>query len=128
MSKEQCSITLDAERRLARIIARGELDREQGEEIITRALSTAAEHQYNILCDVRQAVVKVTLADWFYMPRTLAIFKNEEVRAINTAILIAPGKQEDEYKFYETVIHNLGMNLKIFLKEEDALEWLSSVK
>jgi len=128
MEKDLYSIALDDERRLVRVVAHGELIREVGEEIITKTLSTAAEHQYDILCDVRKTVVKVTLADWFYMPRTLAIFNNEKSRSPKTAVLISRGKQEEEYQFYETVSHNLGRNVKIFFREKDALEWLSTKK
>ena len=128
MGKDQYSITLDDEKRLVRVVASGDIVREVGNEIITKALATAAEHHYHIFCDVRQATVKVTLADWFFLPRTLAIFKNKEVRSISTAIVIAPGKQEDDYRFYETVVYNLGMELKVFKNEKDALDWLATLK
>jgi hypothetical protein len=128
MDKNLCSITLDTSRQLVRVVAKGELYREDGEEIITQALSTAAEHGYNVFCDVRKTEVKVTLADWFDMPRTLKIFRNEKTRLINTAVLISRGKQEEDYKFYETVSHNLGRHVKIFFTEKEALAWLSGNK
>jgi hypothetical protein len=93
MDKDQYSLTLDARRHLVHVVANGKLNREQGEEIITQALSTTAEHGYNIFCDVRKTEVKVTLADWFDMPRTLRIFRNEKIRLIKTAVLISRGKQ-----------------------------------
>ncbi len=128
MDKDQYSLTLDPEKRLVNVVARGTLRRADGEEIITRALSTAAKKGYDVFCDVRKAEVKVTFADWFDMPRTLRIFKNEKTRLVSTALLISKGKQEEEYKFYETVSHNLGRRVRIFLKEKDALEWLSAKK
>jgi hypothetical protein len=128
MDKDQYSITLDAKRHLVHVVANGKLNREEGEEIITQALSTAAEHKYNIFCDVRKTEVKVTLADWFDMPRTLKIFNNEKTRLLKTAILISQGKQEEEYQFYETVSHNLGRSVRIFLTAKDAIEWLSAKK
>lgn len=128
MEKEQYSIDLDSERNLVRVVVCGEIRREDGEQIITRALSTAAKHGYNVFCDVRKATVKVTLVDWFDMPRTLRIFKNEKTRLINTAVLIYKGEQEEGYRFYETVSHNLGRHVRIFLKEKDALEWLRTAK
>jgi hypothetical protein len=128
MDKDQYSITLDSKRQLVRVVAQGELSREDGEEIITKALSTAAEHGYHVFCDVRKTVVKANLVDWFDMPRTLKIFRNEKTRLINTALLISKGKQEEEYKFYENVSHNLGRHVRIFFKEKDALEWLSTKK
>ena len=126
MDKDQYSLTLDSEKHLVNVIAWGVLSREKGEEIITQALSTAAKKGYDVYCDVRKAEVKVTFADWFDMPRTLRIFRNGKTRLVSTAVLISKGKQEEEYKFYETVSHNLGRRVRIFLKEEDALEWLKT--
>ncbi len=128
MSKGEYTIALDTENGIVHVVARGEFDRELGEELITRARTTAAEHQYHIFCDARQAEVKVALADWFFLPRTLAIFKNIKIRIIKTPVLISPGKHEKEYNFYETVTHNLGMNLRIFLKEKEAVEWIKESK
>jgi hypothetical protein len=124
MSKAEYTITLDTERCIVLVAAHGDLPKELGEEVITRALTTAAGHQYPIFCDVRHAEVKVSLADWFFLPRTLAILRDAKMRAIKTAILISPGSHERTYGFYETVTHNLGMSLKIFLEEKKALEWL----
>ena len=128
MDKDQYSINLDSERNLVRVVAHGELSREDGEEIITLALSTAAKNGYDVFCDVRKVELKVSLVDWFDMPRTLKIFRNEKTRLINTGILISRGKQEEGYKFYETVSHNLGRHVRIFLKEKDALDWLKTAK
>ena len=124
MSKREYTITLDTENGIVRVVARGELVKESGEEIITKARMTAAEHQYHILCDVRQAEVKVSIADWFFLPRTLPVYKNNKTRIIKTALIISPRNQESEYRFYETVAQNEGMNLRVFLKEEEAVEWI----
>jgi hypothetical protein len=124
MSKGKYSITPDDINSIVRVVARGELVKELGEEIITKARLTAAEVQYPILCDVRQAEAIVTFADWFFLPKTLPVYKDNETRAIKTALIISPGNQESEYRFYEIVMHNEGMNLRIFLKEEEAVEWL----
>ena len=128
MEKDQYSLTLDPENELVRVAAWGVLSRADGEEIITEALSTASKKGYDVFCDVRKAEVKVTFADWFDMPRTLRIFRNEKTRLVSTALLISKGKQEEEYKFYETVSHNLGRQVRIFLKEKDALAWLKTRK
>jgi hypothetical protein len=124
MSKGEYTITLDTDNKIVHVLAHGELSKELGEEIITKARATAAEHQYNIFCDVRHAEVKVPFADWFFLPRRLAIFKDAKIRAIKVAVLISPGKREKIYGFYETVTHNLGMKLRVFLQEKEALEWL----
>jgi hypothetical protein len=125
MSKGKYSITLDPGNNIVRVVAHGELVKELGEEIITKARITAAEHQYHILCDVRHAEAIVSFADWFFLPKMLPVYKDNKTRTIKTALMISPGNQESEYHFYETVMHNEGMNLKVFLKEEEAVIWLT---
>ena len=126
MSDKPYEITLDKERCIVHLIVRGELAKDVGEKIITQARTEAANTQYNILCDVRQAKVKTVLTDWFYLPRTLDIYK--KTQAVKTAILINPNKQESEYRFFETVTQNLGISIKIFLHEKDALKWLKKCR
>jgi hypothetical protein len=128
MKTEPYSITLDKERHLVRVVARGEIRRELGHSIVSQSLITAAEHQYDILCDVRQAQIIATFTDWFFMPRTLAAFKDAKVRKVATALLIKPDEQENGFRFYETVVSNLGMKFKIFTAEKDALDWLSMLQ
>jgi hypothetical protein len=128
MKTESYSITMDKERHLVQVIARGEIRRELGHTIVSQSLVKAAEHQYDILCDVREAQIIATFTDWFFMPRTLAVFKDAKVRKVATALLIKPGKQEDGFRFYETVVSNLGMRFKIFTAEKDALDWLSTLQ
>jgi len=126
MDKGDYTITLDTEKEIVNVVARGELDKKLGEEIITNARTAATEHHYHILYDVTQAKVEVTLIDWFFLPRTLPVLQNSEIRIIKAAVLIPPGDQESAYRFYETVTHNIGMNLRIFFKEEEAIKWLKS--
>ena len=124
MDKGDYTITLDPENLIVRIVVHGKFNKEIGEEIISNARKTASEHQYHILCDVTKAKADVSLVDWFYLPRTLPVLQNLETRSIKTAVIIAPGDQENDYKFYENVTYNVGLNLKIFFKEEEAIKWL----
>ena len=124
MSDGQYTITLDHERGLVHVIAHGEFNRDLGDELITNTLEKAAEYHYSILCDVRKLKARVGFSDWFLLPRRLAVYRNVKTRYIKTAIVVTTGKQEKVYGFFETVTRNLGMNIRIFLREEDALEWL----
>jgi hypothetical protein len=126
MSDGHYTISLDHERRLVHVIAQGEFNRDSGDELITKTLEKAAEYQYSILCDVRQLKAKVGLAEWYFLPRRLPAYRNAKTRNIKTAIVVPTGKLEKVYKFFETVTRSLGMNIRIFLREEDALEWLLS--
>jgi hypothetical protein len=124
MNDGKYTITLDHERGLVHVIGQGDFHRDLGDEVITKALEIAAEYHYSILCDARQIKAKVGFSDWFLLPRRLAVYRNVKTRYIKTAIVITTGKQEKVYRFFETVTRNLGMNIRIFLREEDALEWL----
>jgi hypothetical protein len=124
LSPGQYTITLDKKRGFVHVIARGEIIRAVGDEIITKARMKAAECRCNIFCDVRETTVKVGFAEWYFLPRRLNVYKNLKARFIRTAILISPGKQEKIYKFFEIVAQNLGLNIRIFLDEAKALAWL----
>ena len=128
MDKGQYTIKLDQERGLVRVHAQGEFDLKSGNELITTARKKAAEHQYHILCDVRESRAVVSLGDWYFLPRRLAAYKNEKTRTVRTAIVVAAGRQERVYRFFENVTSNLGLKIRIFLHEEDALEWLGNFK
>ena len=124
MSNEHYEIIFDKEQRILRMNVHGELEKDIGEKVITEARTKAAENQYNVLYDVRQAKIKVAFVDWFYLPRKLEVYS--KTKAVKSAILITPGQQEEEYSFFETVTHNLGINVKIFIQEKDAIEWLKA--
>ena len=128
MDKGQYTITLDTEQGLVRVHAQGEFDLKSGDELITDARKNAAEHQYNILCDVRESRAVVSFGDWYFLPRRLAAYRNRETRIVRTAIVVTAGRQETVYRFFENVTRNLGLNIRIFLREEDALEWLGSFR
>jgi hypothetical protein len=121
MGNKQYEIIRDEEQCIIRLNVYGQLEKDVGEKIITEARTQAAENQFNILCDVRQAKVNVAFIDWFYLPRKLDVYS--KTKTVKTAILVTPGQQEEEYSFFETVTHNLGINVKIFIQEKDALEW-----
>ena len=124
MDKGQYTLTLDHEQGLVIVVAQGEFDMNSGMELITDARKNAAENQYHIFCDVRASKAAVNLADWFFLPRRLGVYQNLETRKSRTAILVTPGRQENNYRFFETVTNNIGLRIKVFLNEEDALAWL----
>jgi sulfur relay (sulfurtransferase) DsrF/TusC family protein len=124
MDKGQYTITLNHEQGLIYLVAQGEFNFETAGELITDARQQAAEHQYSIFCDARESTAKVNLADWYYLPRRLFVYRDLKTRRVKTAILVREGRQENAYRFFETVANNLGLRIKVFLREEEALEWL----
>lgn len=126
MGKGQYTITLDHERRLVYSKAEGEIDKALGQELITKGREKAAEYQYNILCNVQNSRATVNLVDWFFLPRTLKVYRDDQTRFFKAAIVANKGKQENAYRFFENVAFNVGLRIKIFVCEKDALEWLEN--
>jgi len=119
-------VFLDSERQLVKVVASGELFQSDGEKIITAAREKAAENNYNILYDIRNATTTVAFASWYRLPRDLDIFKNPKTRQIKAAVLVSQtDKALEGYKFYEVVTENVGLKLRIFFEETEALEWLA---
>ncbi len=126
MASGEYTLSLDLEKKLVRVVVLGDIDKTLGYEIITNARTTAAEYQFAVLYDVRRAQMKVAFADWFFLPRTLPVFKTIKTRVIKVAILINQEANPQNYQFYRTVLSNLGMSFNIFIDESEAEAWLAS--
>lgn len=119
-------VHIDQENHLVKITASGELALKDGEKIITTARTTAAEHRFNLLYDIRQATTNVSYADWYNLARQLDVYNRPETRRIKAAVLISQDdKSLDSYKFYEIVTENVGLQLRFFTNEEEACKWVN---
>lgn len=65
--------------------------------------------------------ITMTTVDIYYLPRTYAEIGVPRNIKIAT---IAPKKFHDDFKFSETVDHNMGFQFSRFLERESALNWL----
>lgn len=117
-------MVLDDKLKLVRAAARGDLSKALGYEMITEARTLAAKMGYDILWDVRDANLQVALGDWFFLPRKLEVLQKPPTRNSKVAVLIPPAEMED-YRFYENVAANVGLTLKVFLDEQEAIGWLT---
>lgn len=117
-------VCLDHENRLVKVTAFGEIYLKNGEEIITAARTTAAEHRYNIIYDFRKTQTIVSYADLYNLARRLEVYSIPETRRVKAAIIISPDdKAVEDYKFYEIVTDNVGIQLRIFFDETEAEKW-----
>ena len=79
-----------------------------------------------MLYDVRQATTTVAFAGWFHLPRYLPVLQDSKTKSVKAAVLASPqDKAVEDYKFYEIVTDNVGIKLKVFFDELDALKWLN---
>lgn len=122
-------VLLDDANKIVRLTATGNIDYPILEKMVDAARKTAAETGYNILYDVRQAQTKVAIGNWFFIPRNLEIFKDSRAQK---AIAVILASEEDKgvagYKFYTTVLGNLGFRIRVFYEETDAVNWLLEPK
>jgi hypothetical protein len=123
MSSYEYWITEDEENHLVHLVVEGQVTKTEGENIIIETRRKAVEKQLPILCDISQAKINATLADWFFLVRNKEIYP--KAPSEKTAILIGSGTR-DIFSFFENVTRNVGFNFKIFFSEEDAREWLKS--
>ena len=118
-------ILVDPDLELVKIIASGELLQADGEKIITLAREAAAKYSYNVLYDIRGATTTVAFSSWFHLPRELSVFQSLPTRRVKAAVLCSPNdKAVEDYKFYQTVMENLGISLRVFFDETEAADWL----
>ncbi len=123
------SIKLDNDLQLVRVEVIGVLNQTAGKQIITEARSAASENGYDLLYDMRRCAIKVSISNWFRLPRDLDVFKQAAARLVKAAIVISKtDKAIDEYIFFENVARNLGFSLKIHFTEDEALPWLDRKK
>ena len=109
--------------KLIRVTAAGEMFQADGERIITAAREASAENKYDILYDI--SVTTVPYASWFSLPRELGVFKEFQCMAFKAAVLASQSdKAVDDYKFYELVTGNIGLRIRLFFEENEAIEWL----
>lgn len=118
------SISYDNDHGLTRVELIGDLDRDLGDKVITESRLAAAKTDSDLLYDVRRSTSKVSLADWFFLPRRLDALKNPEARARKVAVIVSSDDLAD-YRFYEDVARNAGLRFRVFLNEIEAIGWLS---
>lgn len=122
-------IDTDHERGIVRVSASGEAGLEEARKVITEARTTAAESGLPLLYDLRDVAVDVSLTEWFYLPRELEVLRDE--RTVGTrvaAILGSDPKQRAGYELYEAATHNIGLTVKLFYDEDEAVSWLTGTK
>ena len=124
MDQGNYTITIDHEHSLVRVIARGFFSIPSGYALITEARTKAAEYGFKLVYNLKETKTKASFTDWFYLPRKLAAFRDPRTRRIQAALIVPDGEEEKKYRFLETVARNLSLNIRVFLDEDAALEWL----
>ena len=125
MDHFEYKIDLDQDRKVVIVTVQGKISNKSGKEVITNARSSAEEYGYNILYDLRETELSISVADLFHLARNPEVLGNPKMKYVTrVAILSVPDDQNSNYNFYETTAHNAGLRVKVFMDEEEAYEWL----
>lgn len=111
--------------RISKVILTGILTVSEMGPIGKEARLKAYELGYKLLFDFRSVDVNVTMAEAFNYPREAYSDIEPATKIIPTAHLV---KIEDEefWSFVEISFRNVGMNIRMFFDENEAVEWLSN--
>ena len=113
----------DAESRIVTCTASGELDLGEGARMAREARKRSHELGYGLLYDVRAVSVKASLVDAYDFPRRIdELYEKPEHRSARAAILFE--KDDAFWRFFETVVRNLRLMVRIFQDQQEALRWL----
>ena len=118
-------IRLDNARRLVWVTMSGNMEVDEGEQMVTAARTAAMEHHFNLLYDVRNVTVRAMFSDWYALARKLPVLKDIQAHHTLTAILHAPAEDEEQFRFYATTASNVGLSVRAFSVEQEAIDWLT---
>ena len=82
---------------------------------------------YGLLYDVTNVSLGVGIVDAYSYPRDTADLYEDPRHRYGKAAIIYEGDKEF-WEFFETTARNAGVNVKLFRKREEAIEWLSAKK
>ena len=118
-------ITYDPKKECIRVEVQGELNLQLLQSMASDVAEIVKERGYKyILNDLRKAKIVESAFNIYEMPKTA---KKAGVTHICKRALIV-GDRASEFHFLETVFLNQGHPVKMFVKTEDAEEWLFGEK
>lgn len=118
--------TIDHDNHLVRIRVTGEIGISDGKLIMVEARTEAIQQKYNLLYDLRAMTSRTNLHDLYRAVRELPVFREIQALHMRTAILHAPDDAGDRYKFYASTASNVGLSVRIFMDEVEALQWVTA--
>ena len=99
------------------------------EKAVQLALSLrkqASDYGFNVLYDARKMEVPSSVMPAYKFSTQLSSSINDlALRQVKVAFLYDSGQFEEQWRFWETVSVNRGLQFKGFTDENDAIEWLS---
>jgi hypothetical protein len=103
-------------------LVKGPLDNSSALPIISEAINLGRENNcVRFFYDFRKARLKMTTMELYLLPRAFEYEKNHRC-----AVLIRKNYEAENWRFFETVGRNLGIEIRMFVNESKAKTWLTT--
>jgi hypothetical protein len=120
-------VEIDDRNQVVLCVCNGRLDLASAKTMTRDVRKQSFELGYRLLYDVTNVSLGVGITDAYYFPRDIAtIYENPAHRYGKATIIYKDDKEF--WEFFETTARNTGVNVKLFCKKEEAIEWLSDKK
>ena len=120
-------IETDDNAKIVLCTASGTLNIQNAEKISLATNPKAYALNYSVIYDLSQTHLAATIVDAYEFPRNrAALFGAQNEMPKKIAIVYAPGKNIDFWRFYETTATNAGLILKVFDSVTKAREWCTA--
>ncbi len=117
-------LTIDDENKLIRVTADGLFFKTDVARMVGTARDQAIKLGFNLFYDVQNAERRLSAFDWYELPRELEAYNHPTARLIKAAAVLSQKADFRDLRFFETVLQNLGFNVRLFLSYDYALDWV----
>ena len=104
------------------VVMQGAFDAQTCLVVATEARQAAAKHACNVLYDVREAALQLSVADQYDWPRRIA------AQQVGTPkkLAILSNEHTPCVDFMETAAQNAAQNIRVFTDRDRAVAWVAS--
>lgn len=107
------------------VITTGDLEAKEVADMDLKIRLIAKELKYKILFDCRLSKNRISITEAYYWFSIYSDITQNELKKVHTAYL--SNKEDWEYySFLETASNNQGIPIKVFLNENDVLNWIEN--
>lgn len=117
----------DHDKKIVRITIRDQVDKDSVSSIISQSRDLASQNSYPILYDIRFYQLKASIADIFFITRLEQVNADSDAKKVRIALLVSKDHNLKKYRFYEETAAKANWPLKVFIDENEGIEWLNAV-
>ena len=118
-------VEINKKNKVVLCVCKGALDLASAKAMTRDVRKQSFELGYGLLYDVTSVSLGVGIVDAYSYPRDIkGLYEDHTHRSGKAAIIYKADKEF--WEFFETTARNAGVNVRLFRKREEAIEWLSS--